>query len=211
MELRRIEHSEAKPFLAAYHYLGAKGFRCKHIYGLFDESNLVGVCVFHGLSAPETVVSAFGLCREDQNGFFELGRLAMHPSLNGGNHTSWFIAKAIKALRHAEPTRAIISYADASAGHMGSVYRASNAFYCGVTAPKYDYIDPKTNKPKERFKKGEKGTAKNYMRRDRPQKHRYVWLFDETLTLKWPITSCNWQGVSKGIRKKLMPQSHKAE
>ena len=204
MDIRCIEKKDCKPFLEKYHYLGMKGFRNTKIYGLFDGDELVGVCVFHGISAPETAVSAFGLKRDEQDGLYELGRLAMHPRLNGGNHTSWFVSRAIKMFSVFAKAKAIISYADASAGHTGAIYRATNAFYCGVTAPKYDYVDSVTGKVKERFKPEEKGTAKTYLKRDRPQKHRYVWLFDETLTLRWPIISCNWEGIPKSIRKKLM-------
>jgi len=201
MDIRSIEKKDCKPFLEEYHYLGMKGFRNTIIYGLFDDQELVGVCVFHGLSVPETAVGAFGLPRTEQDGLYELGRLAMHPRLNGGNHTSWFVSRAIKAFCKEVKVRAIISYADASAGHTGAIYKACNAFYCGLTAPKYDYVDSITGKTKERFKPEEKGTAKTYARRDRPQKHRYVWLFDETLTFKWSIVSCNWSGISRAFER----------
>ena len=205
--ISKINKSEASAFLKKYHYLGAKGFRTAFTYGLFEEENLLGVCVFHGVSAPETCVGAFGLQRNEQQGIWELGRLAMHTDLNGGNYTSWFVSRAIKQLCKDTEVRAIISYADASAGHLGSIYRALNAIYCGVTTLKFDYIDPITNKPKERFKPEEKGTAKNYEKRARSQKHRYVWIFDKTLELKWPIISCNEIGLPKWLKKKLRATS----
>lgn len=194
-----IDKNISSIFLSKYHYLGTKPFRSSFIYGMinpeasFGESNLVGVCVFHLVSAPETVVGAFGLQRTEQQGIWELGRLAMHPSLNGGNNTSWFVSKAIKQLRKDTGVRAIISYADSSAGHIGSIYRACNAFYCGMSAPKKDfYVDGKI---KERgVVKGVDGEWK-----PRPQKHRYVWLFDKTLSLKWKVESCNWNGIKKGF------------
>jgi hypothetical protein len=145
-------------------------------------------------------VGAFGIGRTEQKGIFELGRLAMCPTLNGGNSTSWFVSRSIKLLRKESKVRAIISYADASVGHLGSIYRACNAYYCGMTSLKFDYIDPKTNKPKERFKPSEKGTAKNFIKRKRPQKHRYVWVFDPSLHLKWRVESCNWNGIKKGVK-----------
>jgi len=194
-----ITKKEATPFLSQYHYLGDKPFRNSFIYGLinpdalFGESNLLGVCVFHGVSAPETCVGAFGLQRTEQGGIWELGRLAMHPSLNGGNHTSWFVSRAVKQLRKDTEVRAIISYADSSAGHIGSIYRACNAFYCGMSAPKKDYyVDGKIKE--RRVVKNVGGEWKL-----RPQKHRYVWVFDKTLTLKWKVESCNWNGIKKGI------------
>lgn len=201
--INQISGQMAIPFLSTYHYLGKKPFRHSFIYGLlksdagFGEDPLLGVCVFHGVSAPETAVGAFGLSREYQQGLWELGRLAMHPDLNGGNHTSWFVSRAIKQLCKDTTVRAIISYADSSAGHTGAIYRACNALYCGMTAPKNDYYV--NGKIQERGKtKGVVGEWKL-----RPQKHRYVWLFDPTLTLKWDVVSCNTQGLSKEIKRNL--------
>lgn len=163
---------------------------------IYDNDILAGVCVFHGISAPETAVGAFGLKRMDQEGLWELGRLAMHPYLNGGNYTSWFVSRAIKQLCRDIKVRAIISYADSSAGHMGSIYRACNALYCGMSSPKKDfYINDKIQ---ERGKThGVEGEWEV-----RPQKHRYVWLFDPALNLHWNVVSCNESGLPKWFKKK---------
>lgn len=196
--VEKIPISISKLFLTKYHYLGKKPFRHSHVYGMTSETDLLGVCVFHGISVPETCVGAFGVPRNDQHGMWELGRLAMHTSMNGGNHTSWFVSRAIKQLCKDTEVRAIISYADSSAGHIGSIYRACNALYCGMSAPKKDfYINGKLQ---------ERGKTKNVVGgewRDRPQKHRYIWLFDPTLNLKWPIVSCNESGLPKWLKKKL--------
>lgn len=200
MDILPTSRQISKQFLSQYHYLGTKGFRSSHIYGLYDNDNIMGICIFHGVSAPETIVGAFGLNRGEQEGIWELGRLAMHPTLNGGNHTSWFVSRAIKQLCNDTSVRAIISYADSSVGHTGSIYRACNALYCGTTSPKYDYVDVATGKIKERFTPEEKGTAKTYGRKWRGIKHRYVWVFDTTLNLKWDVVSCNKSGIKKGLK-----------
>lgn len=198
-----VDKSQAKLFLSKYHYLGAKPFRHSFIYGLLDQTagfgvpNVWGICVFHKVSAPETCVGAFGLDRADQDGIWELGRLAMHPSLNGGNHTSWFVSRAIRRLCNDAPVRAIISYADSSAGHTGAIYRACNALYCGMTARKNDFYV--CGKIQERGKT--KGVAGEW--KPRPQKHKYVWLFDPTLDLKWSVVCCNEQGLPKWMKDKI--------
>ena len=200
MYLQVITEKMAKSFLSKYHYLGKKPFRQSFIYGLikpemgFGEDPLLGVCVFHMVSAPETCVGAFGLNRDEQGGIWELGRLAMHPSLNGGNHTSWFVSRAIKQLCKDTNVRAIISYADSSAGHVGSIYRACNSLYCGTSEPKNDFYVK--GKIQERGKtKGVEGEWK-----PRPIKHRYVWIFDQKLNLKWAVVSCNSKGLPKWMR-----------
>jgi hypothetical protein len=196
-EIRNIDRESAKKFIFEYHYLKNKPFRSSFIYGLITNTNdLKGVCVFHGLSVPETAVGAFGLSRTHQDGLFELGRLAMHPSLNGGNYTSWFVSRAVKQLQKDIKVRAIISYADSSAGHLGSIYRACNALYCGMTEPKNDYYI--NGKIKERGVVSGLGEWK-----PRPQKHRYVWMFDPTLHLKWGVVSCNKDGLPKWLSKQL--------
>jgi len=198
-----ITTSQAAVLLNKYHYLGDKPFRHSIIYGMVPDNRVLGdptvsgALVFQKVSAPETVVGAFGLKRDDQDGIFELGRLVMHPSLNGGNYTSWFVSKSIRLLRRSRKVRAIISYADSSAGHLGSIYRACNALYCGTTTPKKDfYIDGKIQ---ERGKT--KGVAGEW--RDRPIKHRYVWIFDKSLKLKWLVESYNQDGTPSWLKENI--------
>ena len=179
--IRKIYKQDAEVILSKYHYLGDKPFRNSVIYGLFNDCELKGVCVFHKVSAPETCVGAFGLKREDQDGIYELGRLVMHPDLNGGNNTSWFVSRCIKLLCKQTVVRAIISYADSSAGHTGAIYKACNALYCGTTTPKNDFWV--NGKIQERGKtKGVGGEWK-----PRAIKHRYVWIFDANLNLLWDV------------------------
>jgi len=199
-----ITQKQAASLLSQYHYLGKKSFRQSTIFGIipenreFGDSTILGACVFHIVSAPETCVGAFGLERSDQNGIFELGRLVMHPSLNGGNHTSWFVSKSIKLLKQKYDVRAIISYADSSAGHTGSIYRACNALYCGTTEPKNDFYV--NGKIQERGKT--KGVDGEW--RERPIKHRYIWLFDKSLKLKWPVEKYNSVGIPKWMEKNII-------
>ena len=199
-----ITQKQAASLLSQYHYLGKKSFRQSTIFGIipenreFGDSTILGACVFHIVSAPETCVGAFGLERSDQNGIFELGRLVMHPSLNGGNHTSWFVSKSIKLLKQKYDVRAIISYADSSAGHTGSIYRACNALYCGTTEPKNDfYVNGKIQeRGKTKGVDGEWG--------ERPIKHRYIWLFDKSLKLNWPVEKYNSVGIPKWMEKNII-------
>jgi len=176
-DIEKIHKKQAKEIIAKYHYLGSKGFRSSASYGLFN-GRLIGACVFHGVSAPETVVGAFGLDRKDQDGIWELGRLVIDKDYNGKNYTSYLVGNSIKQLRKEYPVRAIISYADSSL-HNGGIYRATNFVYCGLTAPKKDFYV--AGKIQERGKtKGVDGVWK-----PRPRKHRYVLIYDKQLHLKW--------------------------
>jgi len=201
--IEQITTGQASSLLSQYHYLGDKPFRHSIIYGIvpdnrnFGDATIYGALVFHKVSAPETVVGAFGLERDDQEGIFELGRLVVHPSLNGGNHTSQFVSKSIRLLQHSCNVRAIISYADSSAGHLGSIYRACNALYCGTTTQKKDfYVDGKIQ---------ERGKTKGIVGewKDRPIKHRYVWLFDKSLKLNWIVEKYNQVGIPNWMGKNI--------
>jgi GNAT superfamily N-acetyltransferase len=179
IEVNQITKLQAKSLIEKFHYLGEKGFRCEVAFGLFEDSDFIGVAVFHGPSAPETVVGAFGLSRADQNGIYELGRLVLLPDRNGKNYGSMLIGRSIKLLRKLKPVRAVITYAE-STRHYGAVYQATNFIYCGTSTPKKDFYLADGTKQERGKTKGVAGSWVN-----RPLKHRYVMLFDKTLNLKW--------------------------
>lgn len=180
LHIQQISYKEALSLISICHYLGAKRFRCSVAFGLIDNNALVGVAVYHGLSAPETAVGAFGLQRNQQNGLWEIGRLVLRSDYNGKNYGSYFIRKSIMLLKKKYPIRAIIAYADSTC-HRGAIYQAAGFTYCGLTAPKKDYF--LGGKIQERGKtKGINGEW-----RTRSRKHRYIIVLDKSLNLKWPI------------------------
>jgi hypothetical protein len=184
-KILRISAITAKHFLDRFHYLHRQGFgfRSGYNFGLFNEEKiLIGVAVFHCPSVPEIMQGAFGLERNDQNGFFELGRLAMNNFYFEKNLTSFFLSRAINMLKKIEKVRCIISYADA-AFHKGYIYQALNFSYHGVTDSKCDFWIFKNGK----FEKHQRGPVKNIAGEWRPrsQKHRYLIVFDKKLKVLW--------------------------
>lgn len=183
-----IEHINRKTcegFLATRHYLSQQGrsFRSGRNFGLFLGGKLIGVAIFHGVSAGETIKGAFGLEKTEQSGFYELGRLALDADNNHHNLASWFLAQSIKLLRKETTVRALITYADSSL-HYGGIYQALNFKYYGLTKKKKDF-----------FAKQEDGSYKLQTRgktvdvegewRPRTQKHRYMIVYDKSLSVKW--------------------------
>ena len=188
----RISKEEAKSLLLQYHYLKdfSKDFKSGFNYGLFKDTDwdcplrvggCLGTCIFTGLPVPEIAVGAFGLQRQEQEGLFELSRLCIHPDTqqNEYNITSWFVSRCIKQLRKDTRVRAIISYAD-SDFHGGTIYRACNFKYCGLTDAKKDFYYSDGTKHSRGKMKGAEGEWK-----DRSRKHRYVMMFDKDLDLLW--------------------------
>lgn len=161
-----------------YHYLGDKPFRSGYAYVLLYDGAINGGLIWHSVSAPETMVGAFGLERSEQDGIFELGRLVVSPKLNKTGLTSFFLSHSIQLLRKKVDVRALLTYAD-STKHPGIVYQACNFKYYGLTDKKCDfYVDGKIQ---------ERGVTKgiNGEWKPRPQKHRYLLLFDKTLKVLW--------------------------
>ena len=189
--LDRITKKQAEELLLTYHYLKdfSKGFKSGYNYGLFKNNEfsplnigpLLGTVIFTGLPVPEIAKGAFGLERNEQQGLFELSRLCIHPDTQSSEHniTSWFVSRAIRQLRKDTEVKAIISYAD-SDFHSGTVYRACNFKYCGLSDPKKDFYYADGTKHSRGKIKGAAGEWK-----ERSRKHRYVMVFDKNLELKW--------------------------
>ncbi len=187
----RINKSEAAELLLRFHYLKdfSKDFKVGYNYGLYKNNDFCfmniggacGVCIFTGLPVPEIAKGAFGLERNEQQGLFELSRLCIEPTTQSSeyNITSWFVSRAIRQLRKDTEVKAIISYAD-SAHHTGTIYRACNFKYAGLTDPRKDFYYSDGTKHSRGKVKGLEGEWK-----ERSRKHRYVMVFDKSLKLLW--------------------------
>ena len=188
----RVDKDSCKDLLYNYHYLKdeSKDFKSGFNYGLFKRSEwecplriggCLAVCIFTGFPVPELGVSAFGLNRDEQEGLFELSRLCISPDIQKEeyNITSWFVSRCIRQFRKDANVRAILSYAD-SAHHTGTIYRACNFKYYGLTAQKKDFYYSDGTKHSRGSVKGLDGEWK-----DRSRKHRYMLVFDKTLDIKW--------------------------
>ncbi len=183
--VHNITKEQSKYILKSHHYLSKvnKGFRSGFNFGLFEDEKLIGVCIFHSPSVPETVKGCFGLLRNQQQGIYELGRLCLIPESTQKNLLSWFVSKSIKLLKKQTTVRSILSYADSSL-HTGFIYQATNFKYYGLTSPKKDFWfeleDGSFIKHQRGPVKGKKGEW-----RHRERKHRYLLVFDESLKCLW--------------------------
>jgi hypothetical protein len=179
--IRKVNREQCVFLLRTFHYLTAesKGFKSGFNVGLFHRDMLVGVCIFTALPVPELSVSMFGLARDDQSGLWELSRLVLDPLVQHTEHNlaSWFVSRALRKLKSDEYLRAVLSYAD-TRFHAGVVYAASNFTYCGLTAPKADWFVAGV-----KLSRGVCAGVGEW--RPRPQKHRFVKIFDNKLNLRW--------------------------
>ena len=194
----KISKKQAEDLLLQYHYLKdlSKGFKSGYNYGLFKYNDfsplniggVLGVCIFTGLPVPEIAKGAFELERHEQQGLFELSRLCIRPDTQSSeyNITSWFVSKAIRQLRRDTEVKAILSYAD-NDFHSGTIYRACNFKYYGLTNRKKDFYYSDGTKHSRGKIKGQEGEWK-----DRSRKHRYLMVFDKELQKRLTWEEQSW-------------------
>lgn len=129
--VRTPDATELKAFLQTYHYIGKdRGGKC---FGAYLNNELIGVIVY---STPlrHNTAGQFGLQTTD---VLELSRLCIHPCYHRRNFGSWLISRTIKQL----VCKLVVSYADTTVGHIGTVYKASGFTMHHEVPPDYWYTD----------------------------------------------------------------------
>lgn len=123
-----------------WHYLGKTRFISTVNYAACFGNKIYG-CI--SLGAPNATEMRGLFTRHTQQGWWEIKRLAMHPSCPK-NSESKFIGIALRLLQKDHLVIGIITLADSSVGHCGTIYKASGFTYIGLSSPKKDfYVDGK--------------------------------------------------------------------
>lgn len=174
LSVRPITRQTALPMIVEKHYMHRVP-PISRAFGLFADEDMIGV-VTYGVSASTTLRK--GVCGVDQaSNVYELTRL-WTEDFAPHNAESFLIANTVKQL----DKEIIVTFAEISAGHVGTIYQAANFMYCGLSSK---FRDPKVkglehqhhttyayglNMQQLRDKYGEE----NVYYADRPRKHRYV-------------------------------------
>jgi hypothetical protein len=185
--IQQIDKQTCANILLKFHYLKdiSKGFKTGFNYGLFKENNCVGVVIFTGFPVPELAKGMLGLERNQQEGLFELSRLCLISEIQQTEHNiaTWFVSRAIRQLKKDTTVRVILSYADVDF-HNGTVYKAANFAYYGMTASKKDFWIKKNDGTFVKHSRGKvKGIDGEW--RERSRKHRFAMIFDNSLNVLW--------------------------
>lgn len=140
ISVRPVPFSVAKPIIERGHYLHTMPGGCKLTFGVFKESNLLGVLTF-GVGPMNAFKLVEGATPED---CMTLTRLWLADELPK-NAESFVLGLVIRALKTHTSLRFLVTYADPSAGHVGTIYQASNWVYTGLSdaSPLYDIGDGK--------------------------------------------------------------------
>lgn len=122
-----VTYWQAKVVVSEAHYIGRLGSTSVSL-GLRMAGQLAGVITFGTIPAN----NAASICGAPHAaGVLELTRLALYDWAPR-NSESWFIAHALQWLTiHRPDVSILISYAEAAAGHVGTIYQATNWIYTG--------------------------------------------------------------------------------
>lgn len=177
-EIKPIEKSIAQNLVIENHYLHRKA-SAMFAYGLFDNDNLLGVIIYGKPASPSLCT---GVCGPDESpNVIELTRLWIQDG-TPKNTESFFIGGTLKMLP--ENYDIVVSYAEIQAGHVGTVYQATNWIYTGMSDRHAEWrLDGKPGKHSRHLFDSVGGINKakeifgdRMQKHERPRKHRYVFL-----------------------------------
>ena len=172
--IKRISYAEAMEIVVKNHYLKRKA-PCSNAFGLFHDSKILGVVVY---GTPSSAPLRKGIAgQEHAQDVAELTRLWCCDTAPR-NSESFLVGNTIKMA--GKPI--IVSYADASVGHIGYVYQATNWIYTGLSAKRtnwtVDGIDLHCQTIADKYSADElrERYGDRFFLKDRPRKHRYLYI-----------------------------------
>jgi len=126
-----ITRMQFMPFVIDRHY----AHRCPSVsmaFGLFIGPDLEGVITY---GTPASAPLRSGLCGPEYAGkVLELNRLCLKANVK--NDASWLVSASLRLMAR---DAIIVSFADKSQAHTGTVYQAANFLYCGLSANRTDW------------------------------------------------------------------------
>lgn len=179
-EVRECSRSDAKELIIGIHY-AHRWPSISHLFGLYLGCDLRGVCSF---GTPASAPLRSGLAGQElSSNVIELNRLVL--SENEPNEASRLVSSSIRLL---PKNKIIVSFADISTGHIGTVYQASNFIYCGLSAKRTDWkIRGKEHLHGQTIADEFRGVSNradamrekygdDFYLAPRPRKHRYIYI-----------------------------------
>ena len=132
--LKSVDPAEAKSFLNTWHY-AQYGKAAKHLYGIYLNDNLIALSKIGPVNRKE-IATSIGYTSKT---CYELDRFCIHPLYQKKNLGSHLLSRATKNFfEEFSGALALVSFADSTFGHSGTIYRASN--WTEVCRIKPDYI-----------------------------------------------------------------------
>jgi len=136
LKVKKVPASFVRQYVATYHYSNVMPDNAFECFAGFYGDKLAGVVVF-GNGANNQTFSALIPDMELEN-CRELMRL-WSPDGMPKNTETRLIKESIKLLP--KEVNLIVSFADPSYNHQGTIYQASNFLYCGMSSPSKMLLD----------------------------------------------------------------------
>lgn len=130
-----VEVSEARKFLNSWHYaqFGKSG---KFILGTYLNDVLISISKIGPVSRKE-IAGSLGYTPKE---CYELDRFCIHPFYQKKNLGSFHLGRATREFfKTFAEVKAIVSFADSTFGHEGTIYLASNWTLVGKVKPDFVY------------------------------------------------------------------------
>lgn len=139
--IKQINYYEASNFIELYHY--SKTHRGSTNFGISLNDEIIAVCSFSTIIRLE-VAKRLNIKHSE---ILELSRFCIHPDFHIKNLASYTISKCVKLIKKSNPLlKFLVSFADATYGHSGIIYKATNWKLDGIVRPDYWYEDNDGNK-----------------------------------------------------------------
>ena len=170
----RMESKAALDIVVARHYLH-RAAPCEHAFGLFLGDSVRGVCIY---GTPSSAPLRSGIAGpEYARDMIELTRLCVDDSVPR-NGESFLIGATLGWI----DKDIVVSFADTAAGHVGTVYQATNWLYTGLSAKRTDWTVEGVSKhgqtlaDKHDAASIREAYGDRFSIQERSRKHRYIYL-----------------------------------
>jgi len=119
-----------RDFVETWHYSGnVNGLRISNVFALMADNNLIGAMIYGSLGMANT----WKKYADREEDIVELRRLCCIDK-TPRNTESYFIGKTLRWMKKNTGYKTVVSYADSHHGHCGTIYKASNFEYHGLTS-----------------------------------------------------------------------------
>lgn len=180
LKVAPCEYEASRYAVMNWHYSKAMPSGKLAKFGVWEDNKFIGTIIY-GRGATPQLVKPYGL---QQTEACELVRVAMKE------HTapvSQALAESLRQLKEKNPgLRLVISFADPSEGHAGTIYQATNWVYTGKSADATFSKNPRTGRIiHPRTIQARKGSNTilpiEYEKIIKPGKHRYLYPLDRNM------------------------------
>lgn len=130
LKIKLLERKDIKDFIEEWHYSKSiNGLRISYCFGLYNGDELIGASIY-GKPAMNNQASKWNPNNPEK--LLELRRLCCIDD-TPKNTESYFIGKCLKWLKKHTDIEVIISYADMTHNHEGTIYKATNFEHMGMS------------------------------------------------------------------------------